>query len=139
MLCFGCGCDLSGRSADRRRLVSPTSSKVVIQWKQLALQDNDYDENELDNLITGSGKPDESGKMCRKCFTAYERLADLTTTLKGNQSKFLEDTMKLKDNAALPPPAKRPCYSAVANITNVPTSSRLAQASATSSPPVVVS
>ena len=137
MLCFGCGCDLSGRSADRRRLASPTSNKVVIQWKQLALQDNDYNERELDSLITGNGKPDESGKICRKCFAAYELLADLTNTLKCNQSKFLEGTMKSKDNA--PPPAKRPCYSAVANITNVPTSSRLAQASATSSPPVVIS
>lgn len=109
MLCFGCGSDLSGRPTDRRRLASPSSTKVVLQWKQLVLQDNGYCESELDHLITGDGTPEQSGKMCRKCFAAYERLADLTTTLRNNLYKFLDDASTPAPSLAAP--AKRARYS----------------------------
>ena len=72
MLCLGCGSDLTGRSADRRRLASPASRKVVIQWKQIALEDDNVNESELDSFVNDI----ESGKMCRKCFATYEHFQE---------------------------------------------------------------
>lgn len=141
MLCFGCGCDLSVKADDRRRLDTLKATNVVALWKHLALGDERYSEGELDSLLKGNGKPEDQGKMCRKCFAAYQRLIEVADTLKNNQSKFFSATMMPKDDA--PPPAKRPCrYSASTIIPTGGTLLRLTQPNAsacTSSPPVVVS
>ena len=140
MLCLACGCDISVKSADRRRLDNPKATSVVALWKHLALQDETCSDSELNRLLMGSGKPDDQGKMCRKCFAAYERLIEVTDTLKNNQSKFFNTIMEPKDDA--PPLTKRPCASATISI---PTSKwlGLAQSSASTSthksPPVIVS
>ena len=99
MLCFGCGSDISSNPADRRRLVG----KVSDMWKALTLEQNaDRSEDEIEKMLNGDGSPEKSGRMCRKCFSCYERLIKLTHTLKANQNKFLQS---LGDD--LRPPAKR--------------------------------
>ena len=80
MLCFACGCIL--KAGDKRRLKSPEATNVVALWKHLALQDESQSESELDKLLVGNGKPDDYGKMCRKCFLAYQRLIEVADTLK---------------------------------------------------------
>ena len=135
MLCVGCGSDLTqvtDRPTDRRRLASPTSSKVVTQWKQLALEDEQVNESELDSLVADI----ELGKMCRKSFSAYERFYDLKNTLRCNVSKFLDAT-SMADSEE-PTPAKRPCYTP-RQLANVPKLKKFPNTSAKSSPPVVVS
>ena len=138
MLCFACGCVL--KVGDKRRLETPEAINVVALWKHLALQDESYSESELDKLLIGSGKPEDYGKMCRKCFAAYQHLIEVADTLKNKQSEFFNAIMKPMDDA--PPPAKRPRYSAT---TKIPTSSTLlglvqpGASTCTSSPPVVVS
>jgi hypothetical protein len=101
MLCVACGCDLSDKSDDRRRLDSPKATKVVAVWKHLALQDDNYSESELDSLLLLSGRSEDQGKMCRKRFLAYQRLIEVADTLKNNQSKFFSVTMP-KNDATLP-------------------------------------
>ena len=133
MLCFGCGCDISNRPTDRRRLDGPSSSKVITLWKALVLQYEHPILNNvtvLDNLLSGNGDPSQSGKMCRKCFASYERLVDLTESLRCNLSKFL-NAEREEDG---PTPAKRPHYST----TRFP-NFHLPNTSTTPSPPVAVS
>ena len=99
MLCFGCGSDISSNPADRRRLVGEVSD----MWKALTMEQNaDRCEDEIEKMLNGDGSPEKSGRMCRKCFSSYERLIKLTHTLKANQNKFLQS---LGDD--LRPPAKR--------------------------------
>lgn len=64
---------------------------------------------ELDHLNTGNGIPKQSGKMCRKYFAVYECLVDLTTTLRNNLSKFLDDASTPAPSPTAP--AKRARYS----------------------------
>ena len=80
MLCLACGCDLSAKSDDRRRLDTPQATKVVALWKHLALQDDSYSESELESLLLGNGRPEDQGKMCRKCFSAYQHLIEVADT-----------------------------------------------------------
>ena len=80
LLCLGCGEDLALRAADRRALQGPSAREVVDAWK--AVFENvqvDVDEDErlcADTLLSGGEVP---GKMCRKCFSGYERFPSSTT------------------------------------------------------------
>lgn len=49
---FGCGCDLSARPTDRLALLSPSSNKVVAQWRVLMME-NSFNDSELDSLLHG--------------------------------------------------------------------------------------
>ena len=116
-------------------------AQVVIQWKQLVLQNDNYSEPQLDNLITGDGTPETSGKMCRKCFASYERLADLTTTIRSNLSKFIDATTNSAAAEDALNPAKRFRYSAPAGTSLPKASIKLSEIDHVHkcSPPVVVS
>ena len=80
MLCLACGCDLSAKSDDGRWLDTPQATKVVALWKHLALLDDSYSESELERLLVGNGRPEDQGKMCWKCFSAYQLLIEVADT-----------------------------------------------------------
>lgn len=71
--CFGCG--ITSRPADRRALDAPGSEHVVEVWKAFAEDEEDIS----DELLNES-----AAKMCRKCFSAYERYSKLHDTIEQN-------------------------------------------------------
>ena len=73
---------------------STASEGVVLVWK--AFLENVLDGEECDGdvdadkLISGGGDPRQCGRMCRKCFHAYEKFQDLQATLFCNLKKVIE-------------------------------------------------
>ena len=85
MLCLGCGEDISNRSSDRRSLTGRAEAKRVYEaWMSLveAMQCEFTDEEEaecVERWLSGSSIDE---KMCRKCFSSFERYDKLTCELK---------------------------------------------------------
>ena len=94
LLCLGCGEDLALRAADRRALQGPPAEGVVDAWKAVFenVQVDVDDDYKLcaDTLLAGEGAP---GKMCRKCFSGYERLSKLHKTLHDNVARAIESQL----------------------------------------------
>ena len=65
--CFGCGVDLTNKATDRRKL----SGRVFDVWRTFL-----YKKRPEADAFTTVNKF-YPGRMCRKCFNAYERLAKL--------------------------------------------------------------
>ena len=66
--CFGCGVDLTAKSAERRKLTedSETSQRVKQAWKKLVADKfADAADNDIERLASGA-------KLCRKCFLAFD-------------------------------------------------------------------
>ena len=84
--CVGCGSDLTSRSTDRRSLKSSASEHVATVWKALLEhmvdQEGSDTDIDVDEIVSG-------GRMCRKCFTAYERYQTLEKSLLSNLKKAL--------------------------------------------------
>ena len=79
-LCVGCGSDLTDRTSDRRSWQS--NEAVLNTWKAIITEvcgDRDYD--------CSAGI--RNGKMCRKCFSAYQRYQSLRDSIKENAENFL--------------------------------------------------
>ena len=102
LLCLGCGEDLGHRAADRRALQGPPSEGVVDAWKAMfenatmQVEIDDDDRLCADTLLAGGEVP---GKMCRKCYSGYERFSKLHKTLHDNVTRATESQMS---------PIKRP-------------------------------
>ena len=88
--CVGCGSNVTYKSSDRRSLQS-ANSQVITLWK--ALLDHvlnqeelqvDLDVDELHSNVL------QSGKMCRKCFSAFDRFTTLHNSLIDNMKKAIE-------------------------------------------------
>ena len=94
LLCLGCGEDLGHRAADRRALQGPPAEGVVDAWKavfeNVQVEIDDDDRLCVDTLLAGGEVP---GKMCRKCFSGYERFSELHKTLHDNVTKAIESQM----------------------------------------------
>ena len=94
LLCLGCGEDLANRAADRRALQGPPAEGVVDAWKALLenVQVDLSDDDMLcaDTLLTRGEVP---GKMCRKCFSSYERFYKLHKTLHENATRAIESQL----------------------------------------------
>ena len=79
-LCVGCGSDLTDRTSDRRSLQS--NEAVLSTWKAIIIEvcgDRDYD--------CSAGI--RNAKMCRKCFSAFQRYQSLRDSIKENAKNFL--------------------------------------------------
>lgn len=94
--CFGCG--ITSRPADRRALDTPGSEHVVEVWKAFA-----EDEEEFEELLSES-----SAKMCRKCFSAYDRYSKLHDTIKENFKRAAEVLRRAPSSSGAQPLPKRP-------------------------------
>ena len=91
MYCFGCGTNVTNKPADRRALQGSGSQQVVELWTTVceSLEDAKRPSIDLNMLISGGGDPTRSGRMCRKCFYAYERYLKLHDSLQENLKKHL--------------------------------------------------
>ena len=102
-----CGDDISSRSCDRRLLDGPSSIDVLNIWKELFKERLEeigilVDINEL---VTGGKDPQKAGRMCRKCFSAFDRFRKLRLSI----TKNLEDVLEvLLPDVEIPVP-KRLC------------------------------
>jgi len=96
LLCLGCGEDLGHRAADRRALQGPPAEGVVDAWKAMfenatmQVEIDDDDRLCADTLLAGGEVP---GKMCRKCYSGYERFSKLHKTLHDNVTRAIESQM----------------------------------------------
>ena len=85
--CFGCSSVLD-KSTDRRKLVSTaaSSNRVLLVWKTLVLEKVSIPSEKLDEVISDVQSP---GRICRKCFSAYDRYAKLHTERKSSLDNAL--------------------------------------------------
>ena len=91
--CVGCGSDLTSKSTERRSLQNSASEHVATVWRALHQHIVDQEEPDTDidadMIVSGGGDPAQSGRMCRKCFAAYERYQALQKSLLSNLKKAL--------------------------------------------------
>ena len=103
--CLGCGKDVAS-SAGTRCLGGDKSQHIVPLWISIfgdELQKRGEERERLLQYMTAGGK------MCRKCFSAYERCMKIMHTLKQDVAKALDVTHAntSTDNAFLAPPAPK--------------------------------
>ena len=104
--CFGCGSNISDRPADRRALDNPRSQHVVQLWKAFR-EGRDEPVEDADKAPSGGGSQ-SSCKMCRKCFSAYERYSKLHATIQENLTRAAEVLQISPLSPIAQPLAKRP-------------------------------
>ena len=130
MFCRGCGQDVSQSNKDRRTLSGATSIPVVNLLRNFL-------ETAEDELEIGRRQIDveqflhPEAKMCRKCYSAYERFLTLQNTIKTN----LIDAL----NAIAPSSSKRIKLAPPCPQVTMASQQTTASCSKTSSPVVSVS
>ena len=142
LYCLGCGSDISNRSADRRSLQSDAAEHIIPVWKSLLEDVVSQGESDVDidadSLVSGGGDPTQCGKMCRKCFGAYDRYKSLQTLLTNNLRAVVDVVVPTTSSP------KRPRLESSATTYTCATSAsrlqlQLATSSTTVSPEVAVS
>ena len=87
LYCVGCSKDITNVPADRRSLQSAASDHVVQTWKALlerVLRQREVDIHiDVDSLVS-------NGRMCRKCFSAYDRYKTLQASLLSNLKEAID-------------------------------------------------
>ena len=140
MYCLGCGTNVTNKPADRRALQGSGSQQVVELWTTVceSLEDAERPSIDLNMLISGGGDPTRSGRMCRKCFYAYERYLKLHDSLQENLKKAL-DVLGVMP-AEYTSQAKRPRLSdSISQLSRRRTQSQAQAESSSQSPNVAVS
>ena len=90
ILCLGCAQDISSRQDDRRALGSETAQEVIVAWRSMLTNlEWETEEEELCAESLSLMNVDNE-KMCRKCFSGFERYCKLTTTLKSNLTRTVQ-------------------------------------------------
>ena len=77
ILCVGCGKDISDKVNDRRNLCSNASSSVLMTWKDIFMQKVTEQEDVVQGIL-------EKHRMCRRCFSAIDKLTKLQTSVEDN-------------------------------------------------------
>ncbi len=113
VFCLGCGSDVTDRTADRRSLQSAVSARVVPILRAFLHELLDEEESEVDAeaLISGG---DQGGRMCRRCFSAFDRHRTLRKSIMDN----LREALDVISPATTIP--KRPRLQACATTTETP-------------------
>ena len=83
--CCGCGCDITGGKGNRL-LKSEASQRVVPLWLTTYNEELEVREKDKD----GTGAIMREGRLCRKCYAAYERCFNLLKTLKAAVVKAVD-------------------------------------------------
>ena len=125
--CVGCGGDIS-EARVKRSLYSDASRHVMPLWSKLFDEElaNRGMETLAHSLVTST-----TGKICRRCFVVFERATKLLNSIKQDVAKAVE-AFQQNGLLTLSEEAVRDCASA-------PPFKRLAIATDSTSPAVVVS
>ena len=103
--CVGCGSDITNRPADRRDLDNPRYQQVVQVFA--FLEGRGHLVEDVDNNVSGGGRQ-TSYKMCRKCFSSYERYSKLHNTIQENLRRTTKVLQIFPLSLIAQPLAKRP-------------------------------
>ena len=126
--CLACGIDIS--SANGNRLLQTEKSRVVVPlWSDLCSEELENRGLFHEELVILDLVYKHNGKMCRKCFSTFNRCVNLIKKLKGPLSKALDivqnngslcliENMEAQDN-------EMPCTCDNGNCQNTPSCSRL--------------
>ena len=86
--CVACGSDLTSRPADRRSLQSAAAEHVVTALKEILVHMVDQvSDIDIDAVTEDSVR---CGRMCRKCFSAYERYPNTPEITSGQMPLMLQ-------------------------------------------------
>ena len=103
--CLGCGQNLEEVSYTRL-LKSEASRHIIPLWTYILSQ-----ELQGERVISGINLVNRGGKICRTCFSAYDRCTKLMDTLRSSISQvaeLLQDSCTVEDPViALEPPAPK--------------------------------
>ena len=103
--CTGCGESVKN-DRHRRLLQSEASQQVIPLWIHILNLEGQREDTKARQLV------EAGARMCRKCFTAYERCTKQISLLRNSISKVVamfSDTPESDDSnsGARPPPPKR--------------------------------
>lgn len=107
MYCLGCGSDIAGKPADRRALNVSGSAHVATVWKTFIKNVGQQDVEDIDNILSG-GDSHRVPKMCRTCYSAYERYSKLYDTIQENLKKAADVLRIFPSSSVAQPVSKRP-------------------------------
>ena len=93
ILCLGCAQDLAARKDDRRALQNKSARKVLYSWRSM-LANLDWDSEDKELCAENMARMNvDNEKMCRKCFSGFERHFKLVSILKNNLAKSVESQL----------------------------------------------
>lgn len=110
LFCFGCGVDITHRSTDRRTITTNATAHVLAIWKSIV--DDELAERQqradLNSILAGGGK------MCRKCYNAFDKFnkmkSNITSTLKKALDFIVPSSVRFSVDTTSTPNRKRQSY-----------------------------
>ena len=114
IFCLGCGEEVSNRASDRRNLSSEPSKQVLRIWESFVARKLEKEAMEAERFIKSII---DNHRMCRKCYSAYDRLNKL--------QNGIEDSLDEALDVLLPTPRRKRQNSPHSVNTEVPKSKRL--------------
>ncbi len=110
ILCLGCAQDIAARKDDRRALQNESAKAVVDSWRSI-LANLDWDSEEKELCAESMAMMNvDNHKMCRNCFSGFERYYKLVSILKDNLAKSVESQLCREAQ----PKVKRPRIATIA-------------------------
>ena len=89
--CIGCGLDITSKTADRRDLNNPAAKHVADLLTEfldgVRSVEGDEFESDLNVSLFTRGK---AARICRKCYSAYERFISLRSQIGSNLNSALD-------------------------------------------------
>ena len=107
MYCIGCGSDIAGKPANRRALNVSGSAHIATVRKTLIKNVGELDDEDIDNILSG-GDSHRVPKMCKTCYSAYERYSKVYETIQENLKKAADILRILPSSPVAQPLPKRP-------------------------------
>ena len=111
-----CREEVSNRASDRRNLSSEPSKQVLRTWESFVARKLEKEAKEAERFIQSMI---DNHRMCRKCYSAYDRLNKLQNCIKDSLDEALD--------VLLPTPRRKRQNSPHSVDTEVPKSKRLPQ------------
>ena len=87
IFCLGCREEVSNRASDHRNLSSEPSRQVLRIWESFIARKLEKEAKEAEQFIQSMI---DNHCMCRKCFSAYDRLNKLQKGIKDNLDEALD-------------------------------------------------
>ena len=87
--CVGCGEDISTKSSDHRNLLTDSASHVFKAWKETMGKELRKKIDE-ENIEKGIEEIVGSHRMCRRCFSTYNRLHKFQKGVEENAADALD-------------------------------------------------
>ena len=87
IMCLGCGRDITKEKGNRLLRTTTSGHVVTVVPLWSSLMDEEWRSRGIPSLGVAHSLVDRDGRMCRQCFTIFEKVSKLWVTLKNSISE----------------------------------------------------